>query len=938
MKLEGTVTFCDPKSNPPQCYLQVGDNGIALRRPTGEALDLNPGDRVKVTGLIESDPFLPVVKVDTAERLTTGPLPEPKPVFPTELQTGAYNGDWVKFDGLVIAVDTNLPQRLEIASNAGRCQAVFPTSMVAPLSPKLLGSDVSFQAVCNTKVNAKGVPASFRFLVLQREDVLMDIMDDPSVRLRQPIKRLPPFSLDEQVPNRVNYRGVLTLVRTNGLVVIQEGNDGLRVQLLPDKSRQLKVGDEIAVTGFPVPGGYGFWLESGFVVDQTNSVPPPPIALRLTNHFGNLDGSLVQVRARLAEHHTFDDQEILVLYDERERQFEAFLEHAPGTSLEFTNYRPGSELRLTGIYEALSRDRFNVDGMRLLLRDAADVKLLKAGPWWNPTRAVTVASTLALLVGLSAAWGAIQSRLVRVQKRQLEIDLERERALELRYQDIATNAVDAIFTMTPDGRLQASNPALRRLTGLSASELPGCDFGALVVPDQRDSFRRRLQQTSDTDREAPLGVDIVARDHRRVSLEIASRRVRSREGVLHVEAVARDVTERRRAEEALRASEERLRACIEITPNVCVQWFDNDGRVIFWNHASEVVFGWPAPDCLGRTLEHLCFSADQARDFHSLLREIEATGKPRGPFEQRFHRRNGSEAVGITTVFAIPTHEGNPCFVAMTVDLTAKKLIEEALRDAKETLEARVTARTAELKAINQELTDFASAVTHDLKAPLRGISNLAEWIDRDHDDLKPEVRQMFRLIQQRVRHMQDLIDGLLAYTRIGRTAERDSDVNTQQMVERVIEFIAAPPQVTVVAATELPVIRGPGERLHQVFQNLVDNAIKYMDKPAGRVEISARRLDAGWEFAVADNGPGIDPRQHARVFEIFHKAHTRRDISSNGIGLAIVKRVIEAHGGRVWVESTVKQGATFRFTWPDKTPPPLADEEPQPTAAAMMA
>lgn len=176
----------------------------------------------------------------------------------------------------------------------------------------------------------------------------------------------------------------------------------------------------------------------------------------------------------------------------------------------------------------------------------------------------------------------------------------------------------------------------------------------------------------------------------------------------------------------------------------------------------------------------------------------------------------------------------------------------------------------------------------------------------------------MLLLLQQRVRHMHSLIDGVLEYTQVGRNRKADTEVDLQEVVNQVIAVLAPPSRVQIRLPQPLPKVQGVGEHLYQLFQNLIDNAIKFCDKPQCLVSISADRKGRAWEFAVADNGPGIPTRYHKVVFGLFEKLPRKNNAGGTGIGLALVKRIVEARGGRVRLSSTEGKGATFIFTWPD--------------------
>ena len=234
----------------------------------------------------------------------------------------------------------------------------------------------------------------------------------------------------------------------------------------------------------------------------------------------------------------------------------------------------------------------------------------------------------------------------------------------------------------------------------------------------------------------------------------------------------------------------------------------------------------------------------------------------------------------------------------------------------------RVEEREAELLAkvekANRELKDFAYIVSHDLKAPLRGIKTLASWLSADYGDKFDENgKEQIRLLLSRVERMDKLIDGALEYSRVGRVGEKPVQIDLNKLVPEVIGKIAPPENITVTIENELPTIECEPTRIAQVFQNLLSNAIKYMDKPQGLIKVSCVEEDGFWKFGVTDNGSGIEEKHFERIFQMFQTLAPRDKVESIGVGLTITKKIVELYGGRIWVESKVGQGCTFYFTLP---------------------
>jgi len=245
-----------------------------------------------------------------------------------------------------------------------------------------------------------------------------------------------------------------------------------------------------------------------------------------------------------------------------------------------------------------------------------------------------------------------------------------------------------------------------------------------------------------------------------------------------------------------------------------------------------------------------------------------------------------------------------------------KAAIEVALYKAK--TEGELKNLNRRLEEANQKLRDFAHVVSHDLKAPLRGIRHLTEWITRDYANiLTPDGRKHIQQITKRVDRMYSLIDRILEYSSVENKDEDKSVVDLGELVNSVIEIIDASENVTITIENQLPVYECNETRIAQVFQNLLGNAVKYIDKPHGEIRVGCVEEELFWEFSVKDNGPGIEKKYFDKVFELFKTLVPPDEGGGTGIGLATVKRIVEMYGGSVWLESELGKGSTFYFTLP---------------------
>jgi len=274
--------------------------------------------------------------------------------------------------------------------------------------------------------------------------------------------------------------------------------------------------------------------------------------------------------------------------------------------------------------------------------------------------------------------------------------------------------------------------------------------------------------------------------------------------------------------------------------------------------------------------------------------------------ETDYRAKDGSH---VPVLFSASVMKDEECkeqgIVLVAVDITDRK--ESELKQSR---------LLQELDSVNKELKDFAYIVSHDLKAPLRGISSLAAWIQDDYKDrLDDEGRAQLDLLMNRVQRMQNLIDGILHYSRVGRVKEGKEKVDLNEMVSELMDSLSPPSHIKFVVDDNLPVLMYEPTRISQVFQNLMSNSVKYMDKEQGLIRVGCRQEEDQWRFSISDNGPGIDPKYFEKIFQIFQTLNARDKVESTGIGLAVVKKVVEMNGGRIWVESELGKGSTFFFT-----------------------
>jgi PAS domain S-box-containing protein len=370
--------------------------------------------------------------------------------------------------------------------------------------------------------------------------------------------------------------------------------------------------------------------------------------------------------------------------------------------------------------------------------------------------------------------------------------------------------------------------------------------------------------------------------------------------------VARDLIKRERY---LRASKNLTQAIVgNIADSVVI--LDLDNQIESFNLAAERIFGYRNEEVAGQ-------------DWQILLPEIDSPdldwgldSKPQYPMQTIGHHKDGTNFQVEISISDISFERQRLLIIRDITERqqTAAKL--QARADQLVHLNHSLNYTNQALAERNRELDQFAYVASHDLKAPLRAIANLSEWIEEDLEDKIPtENRRHMQLMRDRVVRMEALLNGLLEYSRVGQIPSQIELVDIGKLVEEVIETLA-PPQTFTIEIAPMPETQARKMLLKQVFANLIDNAVKYHPTESGKITISAKDLGDRYEFSVKDNGKGIDPIFHHKIYLVFQTLESRDIKESTGIGLAIVKKIVESEGGTISLDSEAGNGADFRFTW----------------------
>jgi PAS domain S-box-containing protein len=379
---------------------------------------------------------------------------------------------------------------------------------------------------------------------------------------------------------------------------------------------------------------------------------------------------------------------------------------------------------------------------------------------------------------------------------------------------------------------------------------------------------------------------------------------------------SRDITERKRFEEALRLKERELRLIMNSVPAL-ITHTDRAGRFLFVNHAMARMYGMPAESIVGRTRAEI-LSPEQYEEVRPYV-ERALTGQ-QVSYEREHRRPDGSvRSLALNLVPEFNAEHRVAGLFGMHTDITERKAAEQEVRKLNRELELRVAARTEELSRANRELEAFSYSVSHDLRAPLRAIGGFAGMLEQRHAAQLPEEgRRLLRVVSDSVHRMEVLIDRLLEFARLSHAELVRENLDPSQLVREALEELAAQRE-----GREVDIELGPlppcfADRvlLRQVFANLLANALKYTATRArARIEIGAFAEGAATVYCVRDNGVGFDMQHAQRLFGAFERLHPGPQFDGTGVGLSMVRRIVERHGGRVWAHAEVERGARFCFT-----------------------
>jgi PAS domain S-box-containing protein len=515
--------------------------------------------------------------------------------------------------------------------------------------------------------------------------------------------------------------------------------------------------------------------------------------------------------------------------------------------------------------------------------------------------------------------------------------------MEGRYRGLLEAAPDAMVVVNQGGEIVLVNVQAEKQFGYPRDELVGQKVKNIIP----EGFAERL--ISDATRSAAdalaqqigMGIELSGRrkDGSEFPIEIMLSPLESAEGIL-VTAAIRNIGGRKAAEKHLVQMEGRYRGLLEAAPDAMVV-VNQTGEIVLLNVQAEKQFGYRRDELLGQRMKNIIpegfaerLVADASRSVADALAQQIGMG-----IELSGRRKDGSEFPIEIMLSPLESAEGILVTAAIR-NISARKKSERdntqlenqatVMRSAHDELELRVSERTKELAFANQileqsnlELKQFAYIASHDLQSPLRSISGFVQLLKMEYEDkLSEEAVDWIRRTVRSIAQMQTLIRDLLSYSRVDARSVPFTQIPFLDIVNDALTLLESSIRDSGGRVTwdQLPVIMGDRSQLVQLIQNLIGNGLTYRGDKPPHIHLSAERSGKEWVFSVCDNGIGIDPKHYGQIFEIFKRLHDQKDYPGTGIGLAVCRRVVIRHGGRIWVQSEPGHGSTFFFTIPEGT------------------
>jgi len=482
----------------------------------------------------------------------------------------------------------------------------------------------------------------------------------------------------------------------------------------------------------------------------------------------------------------------------------------------------------------------------------------------------------------------------------------------------------SIFMLDPDGYVVTWNEGAKRMKGYYASEIIGKHFSIFYAADdlKDNKAARELQTAIDNGKYEEEGWRVRKNGSMFWANIVLTALFNEQNKLIGFSKITRDLTDRREYEEVLRQSEERYRLLVEQVTDYGIFMLDEKGRIVSWNEGARRMKGYNANEIIGKYFSIFYPEEDiiNGKPAHELK-----VAMAEGKYEEEGWRlrKDGSRFWANVVITAVYNAAGTLVgFSKVTRDLSERKASEKMLRDSYDRYrnladELKITNR--ELTLANEELEQFTSIVSHDLQEPVRTIKSFLQLIEMKWgENIPAEPKIYIDKATNAIDRMKELIKNLLTYSQLTKEEILLEDVNVSDVFSEALQNVRTSIEASnaeIIIENEVGSIRGDRVQLVQLMQNLVSNALKFTSNDTPKIRIRCTRENGEVKFSVSDNGIGIAEGDLNKVFEIFRRLHTRKEYPGTGIGLAICKKIVDRHGGRIWPESKPGRGTTFYFT-----------------------
>lgn len=583
---------------------------------------------------------------------------------------------------------------------------------------------------------------------------------------------------------------------------------------------------------------------------------------------------------------------------------------------EMLGYEPAEMISKPWQYFIIEEEKFDLNSKnqnrkgKKLLRDSYEYTLKR-----KDGTSLWVIINSAPLIDHSGKFSGSLNMLTDISKRKkAEEDLAES---ELRYKELVSNAKSIILKMDTKGRFIFVNEFAQNFFGYKKEELIGKTAFETIVP-KTDSTGRDMEKMIEDIYKDPDKFSVNINENKkknseRVWIEWHNKALFDKDGkkMGHI-AIGIDVTERKKSEDALQVARQKLNIALENAGIGLWEWDLQTGEII-WDERLEKMFGLN-PGSFGRTFT----------DFENLVHEEDM------PHIQKSVRRTLEKGIPLETIFRIKMESGNLKYISSKAFLNKNKAgkpirlcgVSFDITGMREETENLILELNEELLRSNKELESFAYVASHDLQEPLRMVTSFTQMLEKHYKDkLDERGMEYIRFASDGAKRMYELLNGLLAYSRINKKGRMFYAVNMNLVVDTVLKNLSfkIAERKAIIKSRKLPRVLADESQMIQVLQNLISNSIRF-STATPRINISCRTEKDQYVFSVKDKGIGIESQYFDRIFLIFQRLHPKDQFEGTGIGLAICKRIIERHGGKIWVKSEPENGSTFYFSIPRNT------------------